>query len=255
MATPLEPEVVESVPEEKAARKRRAQVRFKIRRLPPEVRQELDARLTAVVSTSGTFGVAGSRSTGNPFRIQSLTNYHRNELRSAAPGGENGDRAGGGNRAPDRRDDDEQMSLALLRLVQTAIFDLLVHANRTVRLLREDTGGGKRSAAKRSRPARAKSESGGEADAAARSRPKRGPRNRSSRASWKLAVISALGKTTATRQQSNHRGQERGATKSAKSVAQQIAATTAHITQAAREGGMSPEAEATIRSMLMEIKL
>src|SRR5579871_2154762 len=131
MTTALEPEVVKSDSAGKAVRKRRTQERYKIRRLPLPLHNELDERLNG-----GNFGsyekVSAWLETEHGVSISpsSLNYYQKYELdptlravRIATAQAAEIVRSAG--------DDDNELNLAMFRLTQTAIFDLLIQLNKT----------------------------------------------------------------------------------------------------------------------------
>src|SRR5579872_5261648 len=126
----LIPEVVDALPQEKP-KKPRVQVRYKIRHLPPEVRRELDRRL-ATDDYVGFRELSHWLEEEHQQRISpsALHTYFRNNfdpllraVKIAAMQSAEIVRVTGG--------DDDLITRALFRLVQTAIFDLLVQLNKT----------------------------------------------------------------------------------------------------------------------------
>jgi hypothetical protein len=246
----IEPEVVESAKEEKPRKQRRAQVRYKIRRLPPPVHRELDDRLT-----SGSHSLEGlsewlEKEHGVSISPSSLAYYNRHELdptlqavKIATAQAAEIVRVSGG--------DDDEMSLALFRLVQTTIFDLLVNLNRSRHLIAMLPAAEHRAAAISATRNHNRDEAGSqEQDETA------GDEESSAKRPTRLefAAIAALGKTVATVSKANielKRWREHMREK----IELKVAATNARLSQAAREGGLSRAAEETIRQALLEIKL
>lgn len=252
MPNPLEPEVVEPAKEEKPARPRRAQVRYKIRHLPPAVHRELDRRFE-----SGDYASFEelSRWLENDHQQyispSSLHNYFRTEfdptlqaVKIATAQAAEIVRVSGADA------DDDQLGLALFRLVQTAIFDLLVQLNRTRQLLAMVPDAAAHSANRRALTAARSAGSTSSQDqplAAEADAPKFINK-------VELAAIAALGKVVAM--------VNRAALDDRKfrvhireRLEAKIAATQATVSKVAREGGLSAKAEEKIRNALMEIKL
>src|SRR5271168_1682483 len=131
MANALEPEVVKAVPEKKPRRKRRIQQRYKIRNLAPALHRELDQRLI-----SGTFGSFALLSEwletehGVSISPSSLHYYSKYELDPTLQAVKFAT-AQAAEIVRSIGDDDNEMNLALFRLTQTAIFDLLLQLNKT----------------------------------------------------------------------------------------------------------------------------
>jgi hypothetical protein len=247
----LIPEVVEGGPQEKADRKERARASYKIRRLPPEVRRDLDRRLAAD-------DYLGFRELsrwleeehGQSISASSLNNYHRHNfdpllkaVKMAAMQSAEIVRVTGG--------DDDLMTRALFRLVQTAIFDLLVQLNRTRQLLaRMPASLHHGQAVLQNREAKRieADETRENAAAPARALESKFP------TSVEVATVTALGKITATVSKAML-DVERWREQMREKLNAQLASTAAKVTEAAREGGMSADTEEKIRSMLMEIKV
>jgi Protein of unknown function (DUF3486) len=253
MANAIEPEVVESAKEEKPRKKRRAQVRFKIRGLPPPVHRELDDRLQYGSDSLADLSEWLEKEHGIFISPSSLAYYNRHELDptlqavkiATAQAAEIVRVSGGG--------DDDEMSLALFRLVQTAIFDLLVQLNRSRHLIAMLPAAEQRAAAIAATRNRNRAEDGSpdqsqnQTAAEDQSPPK--PPTR-----LELAAIDALGKTVATVSKANLE-LKRWREQMREKIERKVAATNARVSQAAREGGLSRAAEKTIRQALLEIKL
>jgi hypothetical protein len=251
MADATQPEVVNCAAEEKAPKRRREQKRFKIRNLPPAVRRELDERLRTGAYTSFA-GLSQWLENGHAIYISpsSLAYYNKYELDptlravkiATAQAAEIVRTTGS---------DDDEINLAMFRLMQTSIFDLLVQVHRSRQLVAMVPETRERGAARKKARLERRAEDG------------RSPDEQSSddaEASSQLptrteiAAVSALGKTVATVSRASldfkkWRAQVR------EKVETKVAATKAKVSEAAREGGLSPAAEKKIRAALMEIKL
>ncbi len=252
MARVIEPEVVKSVTEEKPVKRRRAQQRYKIRGFPPAVRRELDDRLI-----SGNYYSLRQLSDwlekehGQFISPSSLAYYYKHELDPMLQAVKIATaQAAEIVRLSD--DDDDEMNRALFRLTQTAIFDLLVQLNKARYLAALIPAAQRRSAALLSGPESKRVEDGPAQGQEAAAEPAQVPAKSPTRA--ELAAVAALGKIVATVSKAliewkKWRDQAR------EKLGAKIAATSAQVSQAAREGGMSPEVEEKIRAALMEIKL
>src|SRR5580704_5399841 len=135
MAKSIEPEVVESAEEEQARKQRREQKRFKIRGLPPAVRRELDERLRTGAYTSFA-GISQWLEKDHAVYISpsSIAYYNKYDLdptlravKIATAQAAEIVRATGS--------DDDEINLAMFRLMQTSIFDLLVQVHRSRQLV------------------------------------------------------------------------------------------------------------------------
>jgi hypothetical protein len=251
MARVIEPEVVNSAEPVKRVKQRRPQVRFKIRRLPPAVHRELDERLT-----TGAYGSFAELSQwlendhAQYISPSSLAYYNKHHfdptlraVKIATAQAAEIVRTTGG--------DDDEMNLALFRLMQTSIFDLLVQLNRSRQLIAMVPDARERSAArmqaledKRANGEDSRDPQLAEADGPSVPSPTR----------TDLAAVTALGKTVATVSRANLDLKKWREHKREKLEAK-VAATSARVSEAAREGGLSPAAEEKIRAALLEIKL
>ena len=224
MADPLEPEVVDAPPQPAPKKKARLHEPYKIRRLPLAVRVELDRRLS-----DGNYASFQELSrwlqTDHHREIspQSLHLYYRTQfdpllksVKMATLQAAEIMRVTGAN-------DDLNMSTALLRLVQTAIFDVLVEFNKAKQMMEGIPG------------------------------PKN-TRNNTAADKLKISAVNALGKTTALVGKAIFEVQILREELRDK-LNEKIAATTARVSDAARDAGISPEVEKTIRDALMEIKV
>lgn len=227
-------------------------VRYKIRRLPIEVRRELDARLAA--DNFGSFEDLSrwlEDQHGQRISAPSLNSYYLNNFDpllkavkiSTAQAAEIVRLTG---------DDEDRMSGALLRLVQTAIFDLLVELQRSRQLIARIPAAQQRAA----RIASTRARKGAQDDEAH----EESPASESAAAEPKLnsrveiAAVAALGKVTATVSKAVIDFQ-RWRQELREKLNAKIDATTAKVSETARQGGMSAETEEKIRALLMEIKL
>ena len=251
MSDPLEPEVVKSATPGEPVKPRRAQVRYKIRNLPTAVHLELDARLGA--ENYGSFEELSQwleRDHAQYISPSSLHNYYRNNfdpilraVKIATAQAAEIVRVTGG--------DDDEMSGALFRLIQTSIFDLLVQLNKTRHLVAKIPLAQERSAAILATRSANHTNDGEPQDENAA---EHGVLAAKFDNKVELAAISALGRTTAIVSKAQieaRRWREHVRDR----LNEKVAATTAKVSEAARQGGMSPEVEEKIRSMLMEIKI
>jgi hypothetical protein len=252
MPPTLEPEVVKSVQEEKTVKRRRAQVRYKIRGLPPAVHRELDERLAARNYRSlDELSEWLEKEHGKSISPSSLAYYFRHELDpmlqavkiATAQAAEIVRMTGDG---------DDEMSLALFRLTQTAIFDLLVQVNKTRHLVALIPAAQQRSTALLNSPERKRLEDGAapgpevpaeETEASAKYPTK-----------VELAAVTALGKIVATINKAQIEW-KKWRDQAREKLQEKVAATSARVSEMAREGGLSPEVEDSIRAALTEIKL
>ncbi len=246
---------------EKPVKKRRSQERYKIRRLPPPLHSELDERLNG-----GNFGSYEQVSAwlesehGVSISPSSLNYYQKYELdptlravRIATAQAAEIVRSAG--------DDDSELNLAMFRLTQTAIFDLLIQLNKTRSLVAMIPATKQRSANRLSN--RQLQDPGTNSPAGAATSTDDPPataivtaEQRAAKFPSKpeLAAVTALGKIVATVSRANREWRE-WREKMRERVEAKVAATNASVAEAAREGGLSPAAEQKIRAALMEIKL
>ena len=225
---------------------RRALVRYKIRRLPGEARRELEARFAAEDFASfEELSAWLERKHRQRISPQSLSSYYKNNfdpilkaVKIATAQAAEIVRVTGG--------DDDVMSGALLRLVQTAIFDLLVELQRSRQLIARIPAAYEH-AAKVAHNRKLRAGEANEPGAVANTSQPQAKR-------VEIAAITALGKVTATVGKAVIDLQRWRAEMRDKLNAK-VASATARISETAREGGMSPETEDKIRTMLLEIKL
>jgi hypothetical protein len=246
----LIPEVVNPLPQEKP-KKSRVQERFKIRHLPPEVRRELDRRL-ATDDYVGFRELSSWLEEEHQQRISpsALHTYFRNNfdpllraVKMAAMQSAEIVRVTSG--------DDDLITRALFRLVQTAIFDLLIQLNKTHQLMGRVPGSVHHGKAVLETRA-AKQAAAGAGEQAGSATPK--PLESKFSTSVEVAAVSALGKVASIVSKAMV-DVERWREQMREKLSAQLAVTTTRVTEAARAGGMSAETEATIRAMLMEIKV
>ena len=248
MSQPLEPEVVEAAADLPAKRKRRPFARYKIRNLPPPVKNELDARLS-----SGNFGTFEGlslwleRDHGQQISPTSIHAYYRNNfdpmlraVKTAALQSAEIMKVTG--------TEDDVLSLALFRLVQTAIFDLLVQINQSRILVERMPAAKHHGQAVVQNRLPAANEEDQETEAGIAAVETKFPNK------VELAAVTALGKTTAIVSKALIE-LERWREKLRDKVNRKIEATSARICDATREAGLSPEVEKTIRDALLEIKV
>jgi hypothetical protein len=255
----LIPEVVDAVPKAKPKRTR-TRTSYKIRRLPPAVRRDLDRRLAA----DDYLGFRElskwlEEAHGQYISPSSLNNYHRNNfdpllkaVKMAAMQSAEIVHVTSG--------DDDLMTRALFRLVQTAIFDLLVQLNRTRQLLARMPVSVQHGEAILQKRAARRIEAGetspsetSQDTSASSSVSSPAPRSKFS-TNTEVAAVTALGRVTATISKAML-DVERWREQMREKLNAQLAATTAKVTEAARKDGMSVETEATIRALLMQIKV
>jgi hypothetical protein len=245
MVEALVPEVVDT-PQAAARKNRRSLVRYKIRRLPPEARRELEKQFAE--DNFGSFADLSKwleETYGQKINPASLQNYYKNNfdpvltaVKIATAQAAEIVRLTAG--------DDGMMSGALLRLVQTAIFDLLVQLQRSRRLIEQIPKARAHSAVVANKRAERREHEGPSPEpSAALSDP-------STRV--EIAAVAALGKVTATVSKAVIEF-ERWRDELRKRVNQKVAATAIAVADVAHEAGLSPEVEKTIRDALMEIKV
>ena len=227
-------------------------MRYKIRNLPPPARRLLDARFAA--DDFGTFEDVSrwlEKDYGQHISASSLHNYYRNNfdpmlkaVKTAAMQSAEIMRVTGG--------DEDLMSGALFRLVQTAIFDLLVQLNKARHLIERMPAAEHHGRAVVQTRAEKDRQAGiakdqDTAEAQGTLEPKFPNK-------VELAAITALGRTIAIVSKAIIEAKRWREQMRAK-LEQKIAVTTEKVSAAAREAGLSPEVEKTIRDALMEIKV
>ena len=248
----LEPEVVKSASQEKAVKRRRAQVRYKIRGLPLAVHRELDERLA-----SGHYGsfeeLSGWLENDHQQYISpsSLHYYFRHNfdptlqaVKIATAQAAEIVRVTGG--------DDDDMNGALFRLVQTSIFDLLVQLNQTRHLVALIPAARHRSAAKLQTRLNQRAEGSQPEDEEVATEEGEASSEHPTRV--ELAAVTALGKTVAIVSRAQIEA-KRWREQMRDKLIEKVAVTSARVSEAVREGGLSPAVEEKIRAALMEIKL
>ena len=250
MAPALEPEVVKPATR-KSGKPRRAQKRYKIRGLAPAVHRELDERLrTGDYRSFEELSDWLEKDHQQFISPSSLAYYYKHKLdpilqavKIATAQAAEIVRATGG--------DDDEINLAMFRLMQTSIFDLLVQVNRSRHLIATVPEARERSAArmkaledKRADADPSRDQEAVEGSAQSPHMPTR----------TEVAAVAALGKTVATVSKASldfKKWREHMREK----LEDKVAATSARVSEAARDGGLSPAAEEKIRAALMEIKL
>ena len=243
MPEALVPEVVDTPA--KPQKNRRSLVRYKIRRLPPDALRELERKFAE--NNFGSFkdlSIWLEQTFGQRINPASLQNYYKNNfdplliaVKIATAQAAEVVRL--------TASDDGKMSAALLRLVQTAIFDLLVQLQRSRRLVEQIPKARAHSATVANKRAARKQEKGASLELPAAGSPT---------TRVEIAAVTALGKVTATVSRAVIEF-ERWRDELRAQVNEKVAATRIAVRDAAREAGLSPEVEKTIRDALMEIKV
>lgn len=228
--------------------RRRAHSSYKIARWPAELRAELDRRLV-----SGGFRDYRGLSRwleGRGYEISptALNHYaHRFEQRldavrlATAQARAIVETAGG---------DDDRINRALARLVQTAMFEAVVEMNDT----RRKFAAAERARARSRKRLAMRAAREQEAEAAP------GPSQDSSEPAPKyplkadLAALGSVGRTVAALGKLELEW-EKWRAQMKERLGQQVAAAGERVAEAAKEGGLSPEAETRIRAALLEIQV
>ncbi len=237
----------DSAPGAGAAPKRRRQMPGKIKRLPPEVREELNNRLV-----SGGFsdyrglsrwlqekGYEISPSSINYYarrfeqRLEAvrLATAQAKAVVEAAPG------------------DDDRINQALLKIVQTTLFEMMIDLNDTRQKI-GDVERARKSGAARIRNRRAREgaetegEGAGEIDDAIPRYPSKAD----------LAAVGSVGRTVASlaRVELEWRKWREQARES---VENKVGVASEKVSEAARSGGLSPDAAEKIRAALLDIRV
>ncbi len=229
-----------------ATRKRRSQVRGKIKRLPPEVREELNRRLV-----NGGFSDYRGLSRwleekGYEISPSAINTYARRfEQRLEAVRLATAQAKAVVEAAPD---DDDRINQALMKIVQTTLFEMMVDLNDTRQKLgdveRARKTGARRIRNRRAREGAQDEAEGGELDEPARKYPTKAD----------LAAVGSVGRTVASLARvelewRKWREQAREA------VEHQVGVASEKLSEAARSGGLSPEAAEKIRAALLEIRV
>jgi len=246
MTDALIPEVVK--PDQ---RKPREQKRYKIRNLPAPVRRELDDRLSnhryQSLKEVSQWLAEDHREFISPSALAYYVNHEvdptLHAVRIATAQAAEIVRSTGG---------DDEISLAMFRLTQTAIFDLLLQLHKTRYLVARAVPSHERSAAiLRARRENAAPEGAELEPQASDQTSAPGPifPNRID-----LVAVTSLGKIVATVNKALTEWRKWRADAREKLDAK-IAATGARVSEAASAGGLSAAAEKSIRDALMEIKL
>lgn len=237
----------DSAPGDGAAPKRRRQVPGKIKRLPPELRGELNQRLV-----SGGFSDYRGLSRwlqerGYEISPSAINTYARRfEQRLEAVRLATAQAKAVVEAAPD---DDDRINQALLRIVQTTLFEMMIDLNDTRQKIGDVERARKTGAARiRGRRAREGVESGGDRGDAADETISRYP----SKAD--LAAVGSVGRTVASLARvelewRKWREQARAA------VERQVGVASEKVSEATCSGGLSPETAAQIRAALLDIRV
>jgi hypothetical protein len=235
------------VPGVGGAPKRRLKVRGKIKRLPPEIREELNRRLV-----NGGFSDYRGLSRwleeqGYEISPSAINTYARRfEQRLEAVRLATAQARAVVEAAPD---DDDRINQALMKIVQTTLFEMMIDLNDTRQKLADVERARKTGAARiRNRRARAGApeevDGEGELDEPMRKYPTKAD----------LAAVGSVGRTVASLarvelQWRKWREQAREA------VERQVGVASEKLSEAARSGGLSPEAADKIRAALLEIRV
>ncbi len=237
-----------------APKRRRVQTRHKIARLPAEVREELDQRLVAGGFTDYRGLSRWLESRGYELSPSALNYYaHRFEQRlqavrlATAQAGAIVKAASG---------DDDRINRALMRMVQTTMFEMMVEMNDTRQKFaaaerartRSKTRLSMRAAKRNAAPGAAAADNGAtvaDEDAAAAGRyPTKAD----------LAAMGSVGRTVAALGKLELEW-EKWRAQMKRRVGRQVDAAKERVSEAVREGGLSSEAEARIRAALLEIQV
>jgi hypothetical protein len=256
MPNTLEPEILKALTP-KQEKRSRERVRGKIRRLPPEVRHQLDERL-ASGSYDGFRGLSRWLEEEHGQRISptTLAAYFKFDFNPALQAvriatiqameivRQNGD-------------SDDGMNRALSRLVQATLFQMLVEMQRTRHLISLVPAAHHRSEAilkGRKKNSEDNSQPVGTEATGDSVIENEGEFVSKFPTKADLAAVAAVGRVVAMMAKTQLEWTKWRVTAS-EILAEKVAATTETVAVAVREGGLSPEAEATIRAALMEIKL
>ncbi len=259
MARVIEPEVVKSVTQEKPVRLTKAgkpfreQRRGKIDQLPDEVRAELDRRL-ATDSFRNYEWLSQWLENEHSARISpSAINYRKKHkidlqllpVKYATEEAQRIVEATGG--------DNEEINRVLTVLVQTKLFDMLVDLNRTKQACDQVEQAVKHS--EKVHEARRKRESAAAGASAPVEEDSTDPETGKSRYPLKLALaaVSVLTKNTTAIGEHVRHGEQWEIER--EELWQKLEAASQKVSKVAREAGLSPEVEKSIRDALLEIKL
>lgn len=230
-------------------KRRRAQVRYKIARLPADVRKELDDRLVSGGFTD--YRGLSDWLAGKGFEISpSALNYyaHRFEQRlravklattqaraivEAAAG------------------DDDRINQALMRMVQTTMFEMMVEMNET-RHAFEAADEARARSKKRLLKRAVKKSAGKEVDGDGVADDSDPAPKYPTKAD--LAAMGSVGRTVAALGKLELEW-EKWRAQMKRHVERQVDTAKERVSEAVKEGGLSPDAEARIRSALLEIRV
>ncbi len=254
MADALEPEVVKPAAEEnkpvpltKEGKPFRARGKGKIAALPDEVRAEMDRRLSD--ETNSYRMVSEWLEDEHAARIGPTSlHYHKKRLdltllpvKYATQEAQDIVAATGG--------DNEEMNRALTMLVQTKIYEMLIQMNTVIEAFDQARNANLRSRKVMKAVTKHRKKNSGEAGSeTAEELLPQGP----TRAA--LVAVTALVKNTTTIGHHVIETEKWGLDRDLK-LAQQIQVAEQKVSKVAREAGISPEVEQTIRDALMEIKV
>ncbi len=239
-----------SAPRAGAAPKRRRQVPGKIKRLPPDLREELNNRLV-----NGGFSDYRGLSRwleekGYEISPSAINTYARRfEQRLEAVRLATAQAKAVVEAAPD---DDDRINHALMKIVQTTLFEMMVDLNDTRQKIGDVERARKSGAARiRNRRARAGESSGDGASEGEIGGVVVSPRYPSKA---DLAAVGSVGRTVASLARvelawRKWREQAR------ENVEHQVGVAREKLTEAARSGGLSPDAEEKIRAALLDIRV
>ena len=235
-----------------AAGKSRAYTSYKVRRLPPDVRKELDERLV-----NGDFtdyrGLSKWLHEKNYEISPAAINYYAHSfeqrlsaVKLATKQAHEIVQATGA--------DDEKMNQALMRLVQTTMFEMMVRMYDARRKFEAADQARARSrirlAARASRNSNAGEAAAGEGGAS----PDDAELATKYPTKAEIAAMGSVGRTVAALRKLDLEW-EKWRTQMKLKLEQQVDAAKERVTEAVKEGGLSPEAESRIRSALLEIRV
>jgi Bacteriophage Mu, Gp27 len=228
------------------AKKRRVQRRFKIRRLPAEIRKELDQRLIEGNFTDYRGLSAWLEERGFEISPSAINYYARKferrleavRLATAQARTVVADTAGA---------DDGHLQQALMNIVQTTLFEMMIELAdaRGGRPAAPNKGARTRAAGAKEREAEGADEGDDEGAGASASAPP---------SKSDLSAVESIGRTVAAMARVQLEW-NKWRTQARERVERGVGAASAQLTEAAKGGGLSAEAEARIRSALLEIRV
>lgn len=240
--TPVKPDAAKgAAPAETGPRPRRTQANYKIRRLAPELHEELDRRLRegrwSCRELSRWLEDAGAE-----ISPTAINYYYRhqfvpdlNAVRLACAETAAAIKESGG--------DDEAINRKLRGLVQETMFHLLVEMNRVRESAKLALKSRRNADLRRAVRARRKAGAEEDADGDGAGAPTRA----------ELVALAAFARAAVAFRKSDL-DQSKWEMEKAR-IGQQLAAATEQVSQAARGGGLSAQAEERIRAALMEIRV